>query len=112
MPALIFVIVLAALFKLFPHVALLVPMLWFYCAYSVVDSICRLFGSCQSLPYEAGWIYLSSLFPLLLLALYFAWKWWSVAVQRRLYFNLLILAIGVPFAIALGIATSIMPEPN
>jgi hypothetical protein len=109
MPALIFVIVLAALFKLFPNVAFYVAFVWFYCAYPLAGSVCRIFGPC---PYGAAWIYLSSLFPLLLLALYFAWKWWSAAKRRRLYLNLLILTIGIPLAIALGLAASIMSEQN
>jgi hypothetical protein len=51
-----------------------------------------------------------SLFMLAVLASYFAWKWWRVAERRNLYFNLFILAVGIPAAIIFGSAVTPVPD--
>jgi hypothetical protein len=50
-----------------------------------------------------------SLFMFAVLASYFAWKWWHAAERRNLYFNLFILAVGIPAAIIFGLAVTPVP---
>jgi hypothetical protein len=112
MPALMIVVVLAILFKIFPSAAFLLALLWAFCSVPVVEGICRELGSCQELGYEGPWVFWISFLSLAFPALCFAWKWWAAAERRRLYLNLFILAVGVPTAIIFGIASGVMPEPN
>jgi len=112
MLALIIVAVLAILLKIFSGVALLAVMLWAWYAVPVVEGICRELGACREPGYEGVWVFWVAFLPLALPALCFGWKWWFASERRRLYLNLLILSIGVPAAVILAIATSIMPEPN
>jgi hypothetical protein len=44
-----------------------------------------------------------------LIAAFFAWKMQGVPARRGLYLNLLILTVGIPTAVALGIATLRVP---
>ena len=103
MPALIAVIVLAALLKLFPSVALLASGLWFFGVLEVIEVTCRAFSTCQP-GYFPLWALWAGLLPISLPAIYFALKYWFSG--RRLHLNLLIFTVGVPAAIIFTIATS------
>jgi hypothetical protein len=109
MPALIFIVVLAILFKIFPGTTLFpVVMLWIMLTGPLggaILSFCRAHGS------EFYWVFITigvSLFMFAVLASYFAWKCWRVAERRNLYFNLFILAAGIPAAIIFGLAVTPM----
>ena|ERR1700735_3311384 len=102
MPALITVIVLAALLKIFSTAALLAGALWLFGAVEVFQAICRASSSCQPL-YPPPWLPLVSVLPFPAFAIYSAWKYWGSG--RRLYLNLLIFAIGVPAAVCFSVAT-------
>ena len=102
MPALITMIVLAAMLKIFPTAALLAAALWLFGAMEVFGVICHLSTSCQP-AYPPAWLPLVSILPFPAFAIYFARKF--QASRRRLYLNLLIFVIGLPAAVCFSVAT-------
>jgi hypothetical protein len=104
MPAIVFIFVLAILFKIFPGSVLIPVMLWALIVQSPAEAI---LSFCRAHGLEDDWainITLGiSLFMFAVPASYFAWKWWRVAGRREFYFNLFVLAVGIPAAVIFGL---------
>jgi hypothetical protein len=110
MPALVFIVVLAILFKIFPGSLFFLVMLWISVMEppaGAIASFCRAHGLIENWAVIAMILVGISLIMSAVLTSYFAWKWWRVAERRKLYFNLFILAAGIPAAIIFGLAVTV-----
>jgi hypothetical protein len=104
MPATVFIVVLIILFVAVPGSVLMPVMLWVLVMHWPAEAILSL---CREHGLEGDWaINITLGITLLILAVpasYFAWKWWRVAGRRKFYFNLFVLAVGIPAAVMVGL---------
>jgi len=102
MPAIVFIVVLVILFVAVPGSVLIPVFPWVLIMGKPVEAILRLCGArCSGTEWAVTlWI---SLFIFGVPASYFAWKWWRVAGRREIYFNLFVLAVGIPSAVIFGL---------
>jgi hypothetical protein len=101
MPAIVFIVVLVILFVAAPGSVLIPVIPWVLITGKPVEAILRMCGGrCSGDEWAITlWI---SLFVFAVPASYFSWKWWRVAEGREYYFNLFVLAVGIPAAVIFG----------
>lgn len=102
MLAIVFVVVLVILFVAVPGSVLIPAFPWVLLTGPSVKAIQGLCGArCSDREWAITlWI---TIVIFAIPASYLAWKWWRVAGRREFYFNLFVLAVGIPAAVIFGL---------